>query len=385
MQLFNPSGTMPPMTEAPVSALKKTPLTEYHRAQGAQLVDFAGWEMPVSYTSVLDEHLAVRERAGLFDVSHMGRFFLKGTGAEAFLQRMTTNDVGALKPMQGQYTLALNERGGVRDDLIAFRLEDEFLVIMNAGNREKILDHFRSHLPADTELAHRSDDLAMIALQGPAATTVLEMLAPGAGAIERFFIRKVKVLGVPTLVSRTGYTGEDGFELYPESSRAVAVWTALLEAGKAFPVLNAGLGARDGLRTEVAYPLYGHEIDEDTSPWEAGLGWVVKPAKGEFLGRAAAIAAKESGGGRKLFGLTCAGPVPRPGFPLMLDGVVAGVVTSGTYSPCLKTGIALGYLPRVADPARGLSVVVRGRPLAAQAVKLPFYKSGGVAVVAKSA
>ncbi len=376
---------MPAMTDTAAAPLQKTPLTEFHRSRGAQLVDFAGWEMPVVYTSVIDEHLAVRERAGLFDVSHMGRFTLRGAGAEAFLNHLTTNDVRALKPLQGQYTLALNERGGVHDDLICFRLETEFLVIMNAGNRDKILAHFRAHLPAGVTLTHRSDELAMIALQGPQAQAVLERLAPGAGAIGRFFLGRVKVLGTETLVSRTGYTGEDGFELYPESGRAVAVWEALLDAGKHAGVVNAGLGARDGLRTEVAYPLYGHEIDEETTPWEAGLGWVVKPSKGDFLGRAAAVAAKERGGGRRLVGLTVSGPVPRPGYPLTVAGEPAGTVTSGTYSPCLKTGIALGYLPSAADPARGLAVVVRGRPLPATPVKLPFYKSGGVAVVAKSA
>src|ERR1044071_7060823 len=183
---------MPAMNEAPAAPLKKTPLTEYHRAAGAQLVDFAGWEMPVSYTSVVEEHLAVRERAGLFDVSHMGRFTVTGPGALAYLQRLTTNDVAALKPMQGQYTLALNERGGVHDDLICFRLDDGYLVIMNAGNRDKILGHFRAHLPEGVTRPHRSDELAMIALQGPASPAVLEKLAPGAAAIPRFFLQRIR-------------------------------------------------------------------------------------------------------------------------------------------------------------------------------------------------
>jgi len=242
--------------------LKKTPLTEWHRAHGAQLVDFAGWEMPVSYTGIIQEHLAVRERAGLFDISHMGRFFVRGAGAEDFLQRMLTNDLKRLKPGQGQYTLALNETGGIRDDLIVFRLEGEFLVVMNASNRTKILDHFRVHAGSEAEIVHKSDELAMVALQGPRSGEVMGQLVPEAGALARFAIRRLTLAGKEMWISRTGYTGEDGFELYPESQDVVKVWEALLEAGGGLPVISCGLGARDGLRLEVGYPLYGHEIDE---------------------------------------------------------------------------------------------------------------------------
>ena len=375
-----------PMEEKVPVALRSTPLTGMGRALGAHMVDFAGWEMPLYYTGIIEEHLKVRSRAGLFDVSHMGRLFVRGAGAADFLQRMLTNDVFRLEPSQGHYTLALNEAGGVKDDIILFKLEREFLVIVNASNREKIMEHFSSHSSPGVEIADRSADMAMIALQGPAAAAILARIAPVPDRLGRFGIVSVAVAGTPMLASRTGYTGEDGFELYPDSRDAVAVWEALLDAGRADGVANCGLGARDGLRLEVGYPLYGHEIGEEAVPWEAGLGWVIRPDKGDFLGRSALMAARERGQGRRLIGLTCAGPgVPRQGFEIVLDGNKAGNVTSGSFSPVLKTGIAMGYISGAPGEGPGsLAVVVRGKPLPASEVKPPFYKSGGVSVVSKA-
>ncbi len=373
------------MTTTAATPLLKTPLTEWHRAHGAQLVDFAGWEMPVSYGGIVDEHMAVRQRAGLFDVSHMGRLFVRGAGAEAYLQSLITNDVSKLVPGRGLYTVACNEAGGCRDDLIIYKLEGEWMVIMNAGNRDKIVKHFTAHLSAGVELVNRSDELAMIAVQGAKAVGVMERLAPGALALKRFGIARFDLAGRSMLVARTGYTGEDGFEVFPASGEAVAVWESLIATGKDLPVIACGLGARDGLRLEVGYPLYGHEIDEETTPFEAGLGWTVKLEKGEFLGRAALVAAKAQGPRKRLVAFTCAPPgVPRQGYPLTLDGKEIGKVTSGTFSPCLKTGIGTGWLPGDASASAALAVVVRGRPCAATIVPLPFWKTGSVAVVAKA-
>lgn len=374
------------MTTASTAPLLKTPLTEWHRAHGAQLVDFAGWEMPVSYSGIVDEHMAVRERAGLFDVSHMGRLFVRGPGAEAYLQSLITNDLAKLVPGRGLYTVACNEAGGCRDDLIIYKLEGEWMVIMNAGNRSKIVAHFTARLPASgVSLANRSDELAMIAFQGARAPAVMERLAPGALALKRFGIAPFDLFGRSMLVARTGYTGEDGFELFPDSVSAVTVWEGLVATGKDLPVVSCGLGARDGLRLEVGYPLYGHEIDEETSPFEAGLGWTVKLDKGEFLGRAALVSLKASGPRKRLVAFTCAPPgVPRQGYPLTLAGKEVGTVTSGTYSPCLKTGIGTGWVPGSSDPSSPLAVVVRGRACAASVVALPFWKTGSVAVVAKA-
>ncbi|MEK7766313.1 MAG: glycine cleavage system aminomethyltransferase GcvT, partial [bacterium] len=332
-----------------------------------------------------EEHAAIRERAGLFDVSHMGRVAVRGGGAEAFLQKLTSNDLARLPPGSGQYTLALNEAGGVRDDLIIFRLEGEWLVVVNAGNRDKIAAHFRAHAGTGVELADRSDELAMIALQGPRAAAVLGSLDAAAPRLERFRIARFRVAGEELWVSRTGYTGEDGFELYPAAARAAAVWDALLAAGAADRVAACGLGARDALRLEVCYPLYGHELDETTTPWEARLGWVVKLDKGEFLGRAALARAREQGPARRLVGFTCAGPVPRQGCALTLGGAPAGMVTSGGYSPCLKTGIGLGYLPRAPEPGEALAVVVRGRPVPVVPVAPPFYGGGSLERAPKGA
>ncbi|MEK7475683.1 MAG: glycine cleavage system aminomethyltransferase GcvT [Candidatus Coatesbacteria bacterium] len=361
--------------------LRHTPLAEWHRAHGAKLVGFAGWEMPVMYSGIVEEHMAVRERAGLFDVSHMGRLDVRGAGAEAFLQRVLTNDLARIAPGQGQYTLALNEAGGVLDDLIVFRRADGYLVVMNAGNREKIMGHFRAHADgASVELVDRSADLAMIALQGLKAPALLAALTPATAALPRSAMAEFAIAGETMLVSRTGYTGEDGFELYPPSARAVAVWDALLAAGKGLPAVSCGLGARDGLRLEAGYSLYGHEIDEETSPWEAGLGWAVRPEKGNFIGREALLELKAKGPRKQQVAFTCAGPgIPRKDQALTDGNQEVGIVVSGTFSPCLKLGIGIGYVRGGGEVPAGLGVVVRGRALPVVRSKLPFYRSPGLA------
>jgi len=364
-------------------ALRNTPLITLHRAHGATMVDFAGWEMPVQYAGVLAEHRAVREKAGLFDVCHMGRMVLHGPGAAGFLQGLLSNDAEKLAPWHGQYTLALNDGGGVRDDLIIFRLDDGFLVVFNAGNRAKILSHFRERIGPGAVLEDLSEELGMIAFQGPETPRILERVSPGTGGLKRFCLCLVEVAGRRMWISRTGYTGEDGFELYPKAGDTVATWEALMEAGKDLPVAECGLGARDVLRLEAAYPLYGHELDEETTPWEAGLAWVVKMERGPFLGRGALEAAKLAGPRKKLVGLTVAGPVPRQGYEVRAGERAVGMVTSGTFSPVLGKGIALAWIePSAAsgaggpDLSRDASVVVRGKPHPAVMVSLPFHGKG---------
>lgn len=358
--------------------VRKTPLNLLHRELGGQMVEYAGWDMPVMFSGIVEEHMAVRGRAGLFDASHMARIFLKGPGTAEFLQKTLTNDITKLKDGMGQYTLALNEKGGIHDDLIVFRMGDEFLVVANAGNRAKMVSHFQRLLGAGMGLRDRSDELAMVALQGPKSAEVAEKLSPGLSKVKRFFMAEALVGGVRMLVSRTGYTGEDGFEFYPQAEGAAGLWSGLLEAGKKLPVASCGLGARDGLRLEMAYSLYGHELGEETNPWEANIGWAVKMDKGDFIGRSALEKANAPGASRTLVAFTSAGPgVPRQGYILTVGGKEAGKVTSGTYSPCLKTGIGLGLL----NPDAGdgdLGVTVRGRSLPATRTKPPFHKGGSV-------
>jgi aminomethyltransferase len=361
-----------------VKNISKTPLNALHRGLGGQMVEYAGWDMPVMFSGIVEEHLAVRERAGLFDASHMARIFLKGPGTAGFLQRTLTNDITRLVDGMGHYTISCNENGGIHDDLIVFKLGGEYLVVANAGNHEKIASHLESLLPDGVEMRDRSEELAMVALQGPKSAEVAEKLSPGLSALKRFFISEAVVGGAKMLVSRTGYTGEDGFEFYPEAAAAADLWRNCLEAGKDLPVASCGLGSRDGLRLEMAYSLYGHELDEETTPWEGNIGWVVRMDKGDFIGRAALEKARASAASRSLVAFTCAGPgVPRQGYTLTVNGREAGIVTSGTYSPCLKTGIGLGFI----NPGMGdgeLALTVRGRSLPAMRTKPPFHKGGSV-------
>ncbi len=358
--------------------LKRTPLYAAHRRAGAKMVAFAGWEMPVQYRGVIEEHLAVRSRAGLFDVSHMGEIEITGADALEFCQRISANDVARMKVSQAQYNLLLNDRGGVVDDVIFYRLEpSRFLVCVNAANSDKDFRWVREHAQGKIEVADVSARYAQLALQGPAAERILRPLtALQLGEIKSFHFAFGDVGSIRCLVARTGYTGEDGFELYCQSGDAERLWNALMECGAAEGLVPAGLGARDTLRLEKAYPLYGHELDDTTTPLEAGLDWVTKFSKPAFIGREVLVKQKEEGINRRLVGLELREPgIARGDYPLFKNAEPVGRVTSGTKSPSLGKSIALGY---VAAAAAGIGseidVEIRGRKVRAEVVPLPFYR-----------
>ena len=345
------------------------------------MVDFGGWELPQQYTSIRDEHFAVRRAAGLFDVSHMGRLVLRGPQAQPYLQGLLTNDI-SIAPGRAVYTLMCKPDGGIIDDLIVYRpTEDLFNVVVNASNREKDVAWMREHLPSGLELEDVTEQVGLIAFQGPRAEELLP--SEGHGRLPYFGCAYGEVAGVPALVSRTGYTGEDGFELFIDSARLGETWDAILDAGRAQGVLPAGLGARDATRLEAALRLYGNDMDETVNPYEAGLGWTVKLAKGDFLGRDALARVKEQGAGRILVGLkTEPGSIARHGAAVTAGGREVGHVTSGTHSFFLGYPVALAMVEaascRVGDT---VSVEVRGRQAPAEVVKLPFYRGSARSAV----
>jgi aminomethyltransferase len=349
------------------------------------MVDFGGWELPQQYTSIRDEHLAVRKVAGLFDISHMGRLYVEGDAAEKYLQSLLTNDLASLDPGHAIYTLMCKEDGGVIDDLVVYReTHDRFLVVVNASNREKDSAWMREHLPGGVTMEDRTLELSLIAFQGPSAHELLPADSTETNGIPYFGFQPGKVAGVPALISRTGYTGEDGFELFVESGRIADVWDAILEHGKARGVLPAGLGARDATRLEAALRLYGNDMDETVNPYEAGLGWTVKLAKGDFIGRDALVKVKERGPRRSLVGLkTQPGDIPRHGAAVSREGRRVGAVTSGTHSFFLGHPIALALTEAPSFPVgEKLGVEVRGREASAEVVKLPFYRGSARSAVA---
>jgi aminomethyltransferase len=361
-----------------MSALLRTPLFECHRAAGARIVPFAGWEMPVQYAGVIDEHRAVRGAAGLFDVSHMGEFRVAGSGAEAFVQRLTPNDVAQLTPGRIHYSAFLTPEGTFVDDLLVYRLAvEEFMIVVNAGNIEGDFE-WASEAPRDgVTLENVSDRYALLALQGPKAVEILQPLtATPLHAIRYYGFARGEVDGRPAILSRTGYTGEDGFELYVDPEHAPGLWDRLLAAGGPAGLVPAGLGARDTLRLEAGMALYGHEIDRTTTPWDAGLDWIVKLDKGDFVGREALLAAIAEGPAQKLVGFEMVGRgIARDGHPIVVDGAVVGEVTSGTFSPTFERAIGMGYVDTAfAAPGTALEIDVRGKLVAARVVKLPFYK-----------
>ncbi|GAC1682727.1 MAG: glycine cleavage system aminomethyltransferase GcvT [Candidatus Dormibacteraceae bacterium] len=349
------------------------------------MVDFGGWELPQQYTSIRDEHLAVRQVAGLFDISHMGRLIVEGEGAESYLQGLFTNDLAPIAPGHAVYTLMCTEDGGVIDDLVVYReAKDRFLVVVNAANREKDVAWMREHLPASASMEDHTKDMSLVAFQGPRAHSLLPKGSSATDDIAYFGFRPGKVADVPALISRTGYTGEDGFELFIDSGRIGDVWDAILAEGKAAGVLPAGLGARDATRLEAALRLYGNDMDETVNPYEAGLGWTVKLGKADFIGREALVKVKDQGPKRNLVGLkTEAGSIPRHGAAVSRGGQRAGVVTSGTHSFFLGYPIALAIVEvpslRVGEK---VNVEVRGREAPAEVVKLPFYRGSARSAVA---
>jgi aminomethyltransferase len=363
-------------------ALQYTPLHERHRGLGARLVEFGGWEMPVQYSSIIEEHRAVRQRAGLFDVCHMGEFRIQGADALALLQYLVPNDVSKLAINQALYTQICLPNAGTIDDLLIYRLgEQEYMTVVNAGTMPKDWVWFSEHAASYTSLniVNESFETGLLALQGPYSESILQPLASSTrlSDIAYYHAGPGTVAGIDCLISRTGYTGEDGFELYSRADQVGTLWDAVLEAGQPEGLLPAGLGARDTLRLEAGYCLYGHELREDITPLEAGLGWTVKLNKDtDFIGRQALIDEKQDGLRRKLVGLVLRDRgVPRAGYVIMRASEPVGEVTSGTISPTLNQAVALGFVtPDLSTPGTMLEVEIRGKPVAAEVVALPFYK-----------
>lgn len=356
----------------------RTPLYPKHVAAGAKLVEFAGYALPIFYDGIVAEHRLVRRAAGLFDVSHMGEFLVSGPGAIATLERLLTNNVSTIPVGGVRLSFMCCETGGVVDDLLVYRLDDGFMLVVNGANRNKDLEWVRGHLGGGTDLRDVSDETALIAVQGPAAERVMTPIAGGdVGAMGFYKSARMDVAGRRVLVSRTGYSGEDGFEVYCGPEGAPVIWDALLEAGEQFGVRPVGLGARDTLRLEMGYCLYGNDIDQTRTPVEAGLMWITKLDKGEFIGRDAIRKVQESGPAERLVGFELTGRgVPRPHQKMFARGSEVGTVTSGTFSPSLEKGIGLGYL--ASDVSGELAVEIRGRMVEARTVALPFYHDGSV-------
>jgi aminomethyltransferase len=358
-------------------ALKRTPLHAAHVRAGARMIPFGGWDMPVQYTGIIEEHRTVRGAVGCFDVSHMGEFEFQGPGACQALQRLTTNDVAALEVGQVQYSLLCYEDGGIVDDLTLYRLADEhYMMTVNASNIDKDWAWVEGHLEGRVDARNVSEETGLIAVQGPAAERLVGGLADvDVTAIGYYRFVRGRVAGVPTIISRTGYTGEDGFELYLPAAGAEHVWERLLADGKPAGVAPIGLGARDTLRLEMKYALYGNDIDQATNPLEAGLGWVVKAAKGPFVGREAIERVRAAGPPRRLVGFEMVErAVPRHGYAILHGGAPAGAVTSGSYGPSVDKYIGMGYVPSaLAAVGTEIAIEVRGRGQAARVVKTPFH------------
>jgi aminomethyltransferase len=365
-------------------ALKETPLHGEHLRLGGKMVPFAGYAMPVQYPSgIQQEHRAVREGAGLFDVSHMGEFHLAGPDALSLLQEVTVNDASTLEVGQAQYSALCREDGGVIDDLLVYRTgEETWLLVVNAANREADWAQVSARAGGrELELEDRSDAVGLLALQGPASQEILAPLTDvPLESLGYYRCAAGTVAGVEALVARTGYTGEDGFELYLPAGETVPVWRALLEGGEATGLLPAGLGARDTLRLEMGYALYGNDLDREHTALEAGLGWIVKLDKGDFVGREALARQKEAGVERRLAGIRLTGRgFPRPGYPVVVDGAEVGILTSGTVSPTLGEGIALAYLPTaLATPGTEVAIRVRDREIPGRVQRPPFYTEGSI-------
>ena len=364
-----------------VPTLKRTALFAAHRRAGAKMVEFAGWQMPVQYQGVIEEHLAVRRAAGLFDVSHMGEIEVRGAGALALCQQLTANDVARLHVFQAQYNLLLNPQGGVVDDVIIYRVKpDAYFICVNASNIDKDFTWIRDHAAGAAEVDNQSAMYAQLALQGPKAEALLQPLtALKLAEVKSFHVAFADVASIRCMVARTGYTGEEGFELYCHAGAAEKLWTALLTAGAPSGLVPVGLGARDTLRLEKAYPLYGHELDDSTTPLEAGLEWVTKLSKPAFIGREAIVQQKADGVRRKIVGLELLQPgIGRGDYQLFKNGRNVGRVTSGTKSPSLGKAIALGYVSsEEAHIDNLIDVEIRGRRVPSKIVPLPFYRRNG--------
>jgi aminomethyltransferase len=359
--------------------VKKTPFTECHQKLGAKMVEFAGYLMPIQYHSIQKEHLRVRESVGIFDLSHMGEFIVSGGGALEFIQNVATNDASKLEIGQVQYSAMCYPDGGIVDDLLVYRMEDDYLLVVNAANIDKDFAWLSENKPSDVDLVNRSDDFGLLAVQGPKAQQVAAKLIDAElDSIPYYHWRRGNILGRETLFSRTGYTGEDGFEIYCEPEIAVKLWDAAMDAGREFDVEPIGLGARDSLRLEMRYMLYGNDIDHTTNPLEAGLAWICKLDKPAFIGKDAILAMKETKPPRRLQSLVLKDRgIPRHGYKLFSGDDEVGYVTSGCHSPSLDSGIALGYVKRGFGKIGGsVDIDIRGKRIPAEIIKGAFYKDG---------
>lgn len=357
--------------------LKRTAFHNIHKNLGAKIVEFAGFEMPVQYAGILEEHKRVRESVGIFDVSHMGEVEVWGNGALEFVQKITTNDAARLTEGRVQYSAMCYDDGGIVDDLLVYHMGDHYMLVINAANTAKDLSWMQEHVSGDVRLVNRSDDISLLAVQGPKSLETLQKLtSAGLTKIEYYHFIRHQLAGVEMIISRTGYTGELGFELYfpADEAKAEKVWGALMEAGKASHIAPVGLGARDTLRLEMGFCLYGNDIDNTTNPLEAGLGWITKIDKGDFIGRPAIVAMKEAGPKRKLVGFVLEEKAfPRHGYGIRSNGTAVGTVTSGTFSPILDRGIGMGYVPMAISRAgEEIHIDIRNRELPAHIVTLPF-------------
>jgi len=354
---------------------KQSPLHAEHLKLGAKMIGFGGWNMPVFYSSILEEHQAVRQRIGIFDISHMGQIRVSGPSAERWLNTLLTNNLERLQTSEGQYTMLLNEQGGVIDDLIVYcRGSNDYFLVVNAAKIEEDFDWMQSHLAGEVALSNLSDHFAALAVQGPGSAELLRQFGdlPSRNQIQEF-----RIQGIPVLVARTGYTGEDGFELFYPAAAAAVVWNHLLDVGASLGVKPCGLGARDTLRTEVCYPLNGSDLSPTRTPLEAGLGFFVDLEKPEFVGRAPLLAQKRAGLRQRLVAVKSDGksPPPRAHYGVFVDGAQVGELTSGTQSPSLGIGIGLGYVDvPYTNPGQKVEIDVRGRRFPATVEKKPLYK-----------
>ncbi|MBX2974931.1 MAG: glycine cleavage system aminomethyltransferase GcvT [Ignavibacteriaceae bacterium] len=356
---------------------KKTRFYELHKLNNAKIVDFAGYEMPIQYSSIIAEHKAVRNSVGVFDVSHMGEVFIRGEKALDFVQHITTNDASKLTPGRVQYSAMCYPDAGIVDDLLVYCIaEDEFMLVVNASNLEKDFNWMNTNNSFDVQIVNESDEFSLLAVQGPESKTVIQKITKEEINLEYYHFMKAEVAGVEMILSRTGYTGELGFELYFKGDEQVAttVWNAIFEAGKEFNVQPIGLGARDSLRLEMGFCLYGNDIDETTNPLEAGLGWITKLQKKSFIGKEAILKIKEDGLKRKLVPLLIEDKAfPRHGYEVVCNGKKVGTVTSGTVSPILEKGIAMAYVEsEYAVEKNHLFILIRGKEVSAEVVRLPF-------------
>ncbi|MDP8208910.1 MAG: glycine cleavage system aminomethyltransferase GcvT [Candidatus Electryonea clarkiae] len=355
----------------------KTALYEKHIASGAKMAPFAGYIMPIQYHSINAEHLRVRESAGIFDVSHMGEFMVSGEGALDFINKMTVNNTKKLSIGQAQYSAMLNDNGGIIDDLLVYRFSDHFMIVANAANKAKDFTWLADHADSSIKLADESDNITLLAIQGRNAPAIVQDLTEtNIDEIKYYWFAEGEVAGSPSIISRTGYTGEDGVELYFDNKYAENIWDAVLEAGKKYNIEPIGLGARDTLRLEMKFALYGNDIDDTTNTIEAGLGWITKSAKGPFTGREQVLKIKEQGITRKLIGFEIEGKaIPRRGYKCIQGNEKIGDVTSGCWSPSLNKGIGMAYLEKEFTPVgTRFEIEIRNKHIPAVVADTPFYK-----------